>query len=97
MLILLTPIQLFLFQRINITSFLANLWAVPIILFVTIPVIMVSHICLYWHAVQSLLFDIIDKSISLALWLLTYLECYWFATGNVPIMITTLSWFIILC
>ncbi|MFV9997234.1 MAG: ComEC/Rec2 family competence protein [Arsenophonus endosymbiont of Dermacentor nuttalli] len=97
MLILLTPIQLFLFQGINIANFLANLWAGSIISFVTIPVIMVSHICLYWHGVQSLLFDIIDKSISLALWPLTYLERYGFATGNVPIMITALSWFIILC
>ncbi|WP_187153201.1 ComEC/Rec2 family competence protein [Candidatus Arsenophonus triatominarum] len=41
MLILLIPIQLILFQGVNITSIFANLWAVPIISFITIPLIMV--------------------------------------------------------
>ncbi|MFS1538161.1 MAG: ComEC/Rec2 family competence protein [Candidatus Phlomobacter fragariae] len=96
MLILLIPIQLILFQGVNIASFLANLWMVPIISFITISLIMVSYICIFWYAVQRLLFHIIDKSISLALWPLAYIEHYWLDTGHLPIIITGLSWLIIL-
>lgn len=97
MLILLIPIQLILFQGINIASFLANLWAVPIISFITIPLIMVSYIFIFWHPIPNLLFDIIDKSISFALWPLPHIERYWLDTGYLPIIITVLSWLIILC
>lgn len=97
MLILLIPIQLVLFQGVNITSIFANLWAVPIISFITIPLIMVSYISIFWYAGQNLLFGIIDKSISLALWPLAHIERYWLDTGHLPIIITGLSWLIILC
>lgn len=97
MLILLIPIQLILFQGVNIASFWANLWAVPIISFITIPLIMLSYICIFGHTVQNLLFDIIDKSISLVLWPLSHIERYWLDTGPLPIIMTGISWLIILC
>lgn len=58
---------------------------------------MVSYICIFWHSVQNLLFDIIDKSISLVLWPLPNIERYWLDSGHLPILITGVSWLIILC
>lgn len=99
MLLMLLPLQLLLFQGMNIASLIANLWAVPIISFLTVPLIMLVLLTflLPWsELVQSLLWQCADYTISLALLPLPAFNQSWFEVGHIPFFVTFAGWLIVI-
>ncbi|SFN60819.1 ComEC family protein [Xenorhabdus japonica] len=95
MMLMLLPLQLLLFQGINIASLVANLWAVPIISFLSVPLVMLGIVCIFLPAIQPFLWQLVDYSISLAVTPLYVLTYSWVETGNYPIIITLAGWFLV--
>ncbi len=95
MLLMLLPLQLLLFQSVNIASLVANLWAVPIISFLSVPLVMLGIVCLFLPAIQPFLWQLVDYSILFALAPLPILTYSWFETGHYPIVITLVGWFFV--
>ncbi|MDX7991451.1 ComEC family protein [Xenorhabdus littoralis] len=95
MMLMLLPLQLLLFHGVNIASLVANLWAVPIVSFVSVPLVMLGLVCIFLPVVQPFLWQLVDYSISFALAPLSVLTHSWFETGHYPVVITLLGWFLI--
>ncbi len=93
MMLMLLPLQILLFQGINIASLVANLWAVPVISFLSVPLVMLGIMCLFFPVIQPFLWQLVDYSILFALAPLPILAHSWIDTGNYPIMITLAGWF----
>ncbi|WP_237385259.1 ComEC family protein [Xenorhabdus sp. Sc-CR9] len=92
MMLMLLPLQLLLFQGINIASLVANLWAVPIISFLSVPLVMLGLSCILIPIIQPVLWLLVDYSISLALVPLPILARPWFETGHYPVVMTLAGW-----
>ncbi|AOM40677.1 ComEC family protein [Xenorhabdus hominickii] len=99
MMLMLLPLQILLFQGINIASLVANLWAVPIVSFLSVPLVMLGLVCLlfpsiqFFLTIQSWLWQLVDYSVSLALAPLSVLTHSWIEIGYYPIVITLAGWF----
>ncbi|MDE9464168.1 ComEC family protein [Xenorhabdus bovienii] len=93
MMLMLLPLQLLLFQGLNIASLVANLWAVPIVSFLSVPLVMLALSCFFLPVIQPILWQLVDYSIVLALAPLQVLTHSWFETGYFPILITLVGWF----
>lgn len=93
LLLLLAPIQIMLFQGINVMSFFANLWLVPIVSWLVIPLILLLFL-LPFSFVQHIIFNIIDEIIEVGLKPLAYLSDYWFEMQFAPLFIFLFCWLI---
>ncbi|MBI6548512.1 ComEC family protein [Xenorhabdus lircayensis] len=93
MMLMLLPLQLLLFQGVNIASLVANLWAVPIVSFLSVPLVMLGLVCIFLPVIQPFLWQLVDYTILLALAPLPVLTHLWIETGHYPIVITLLGWF----
>ncbi|PHM74604.1 ComEC family protein [Xenorhabdus kozodoii] len=93
MMLMLLPLQLLLFQGVNIASLVANLWAVPIISFLSVPLVMLGIVCLFLPVIQPFLWQLVDYSVLFALSPLPILTHSWFNTGSYPIIMTLVGWF----
>ncbi|MDX7988256.1 ComEC family protein [Xenorhabdus sp. 12] len=95
MMLMLLPLQLLLFQGVNIASLAANLWAVPIISFLSVPLVMLGIVSFSLPVVQPLLWQLVDYSVLFALSPLPALTHSWIETGNYPIIMTLSGWFFV--
>ncbi|WP_323869580.1 ComEC family protein [Xenorhabdus szentirmaii] len=93
MMLMLLPLQLLLFQGINIASLVANLWAVPIISFLSVPLIMLGLAGSFLPVGQPFLWQLVDYTILIALAPLSALTHSWFETGHYPVIVTLCGWF----
>lgn len=93
LLLLLAPIQVMLFQGINLMSFMANLWLVPIVSWLIIPFILLLFL-LPLSFVQYIIFTIIDEIIDVGIKPLAYLSDYWFEIQPVHLFIFLFCWLI---
>ncbi|SUX65739.1 competence-related protein [Citrobacter braakii] len=68
--LLLLPVQIAMFHGFSLTSFLANLFAVPLVTFISVPLILAGMIVhLTWLAmVESNLWYLADRSLALLFW-----------------------------
>ncbi|OAT23268.1 DNA internalization-related competence protein ComEC/Rec2 [Proteus myxofaciens] len=90
LLIILLPLQYYLFNGGNPFSFIANLWAVPIISFITVPLIMISLLLSFFPFIpffQVTLWHWVDLSISFAFWCAPTFLPYWRYSGELPLII----------
>nr|WP_236611208.1 DNA internalization-related competence protein ComEC/Rec2 [Providencia burhodogranariea] len=90
LLVLLAPIQIILFQGINFMSFWANLWLVPIVSWLVVPAIFLLFL-IPVSEVQNIIFQCIDKILSIGIAPLPYLSDFWFGLQ------TTSLWFFVCC
>ena len=77
--LLLMPVQIVIFHGISLTSFIANLLAIPLVTFITVPLIlaaMVVHLSGPLIVEQGLWF-LADRSLALLFWLLKSLPEGW--------------------
>ncbi|OTA14992.1 ComEC family protein [Xenorhabdus vietnamensis] len=95
MMLMLLPLQLLLFQGINIASLVANLWAVPIVSFLSVPLVMLGIVCIFLPVIQPFLWQLVDYSVLFALAPLSALTHSWIETGHYPIIITLTGWFLV--
>lgn len=95
LLVLLIPMQLIIFNGINIMSLVANLWFVPLISWVVVPAIFALFLIPIVVIQKGLLF-VIDSVISFGLKPLPYLSMFWSEFIHVPYYLFLLCWLSIL-
>lgn len=95
LLIILLPFQYYLFGGSNLFSFVVNLWAVPIISFITVPLIMLGIFTSFLPLIQPIIWHCIDLSISLAFWCAPFFISYWQYCGSVSIFVVGIGIFAI--
>ncbi|KKY67236.1 hypothetical protein OA40_10920 [Morganella morganii] len=83
--LLLLPVQGFFFGGVNVLSFLSNLWVVPVISFLTVPL-------LFAGLLTAPALQLADYSLALALWPLPFLAQGWLVTGHIALIWVPLMW-----
>ena len=83
--LLLLPVQGFFFGGVNVLSFLSNLWVVPVISFLTVPL-------LFAGLLTEITLPPADYSLALALWPLPFLAQGWLVTGHIALIWAPLMW-----
>lgn len=96
LLIILLPFQLYLFNGANFFSFIVNLWAVPIISFITVPLIMLGLLTFPLSFLQPIIWLWVDLSINLAFGCASLFLPYWQNSGAIPLLLGFLGIGIIL-
>ncbi|NDL62922.1 ComEC family protein [Enterobacteriales bacterium SAP-6] len=92
MTLLLLPLQWGLFHGVNPLSLPANLWAVPLVSFITTPLILAA-ICLgMLPAVSRLLWYLADQSLTLVFWPLAPLQQGWRELAETGILCSIGGW-----
>ncbi len=96
LLIILLPFQFYLFGGANFFSLIVNLWAVPIISFITVPLIMLGLLTSFFSFSQPLLWHWVDLSINFAFWCAPVFLPYWQNSGRLSFLVAFLGIGIIL-
>ncbi|WP_292972267.1 DNA internalization-related competence protein ComEC/Rec2 [Pantoea sp. UBA4549] len=76
MMVLMAPLQIFLFQGIGLTALLANLLAVPVISFITVPLLLLALLVPLQQAAQPLWW-LADRSVDYLVLSLQWLPAGW--------------------
>lgn len=94
MTLLLLPIQIGLFHGINLYSFLANMWAVPIVSLCSVPLILIGLLGndLFTSAMKVVVWSIADQSLTLALWGAGQFSGNWLYLGLSTLVLTFVGW-----
>lgn len=98
MLMLLTPLQVLIFHGFSISSLVANLFAVPLVTFVSVPLILLGMLLhlLPLAAPESVVWFAADKSLAGLFWLLMRLPDGWQNVDQRWQYMTLLPWLIII-
>ncbi|WP_342221099.1 ComEC family protein [Candidatus Fukatsuia endosymbiont of Tuberolachnus salignus] len=92
MMLLLMPLQVGLFHGLNISSLVANLWAVPIISFITVPIVLMALVTSFIPVITSWLWYLADLSISVVFFPLNVLQKSWLTVGKNAVLISCSGW-----
>ncbi|KEY57356.1 ComEC family protein [Serratia sp. DD3] len=96
MTLLLMPLQFGLFHGVSWTSLPANLWAVPIISLLSVPLILLAMILFFIPWLSFWCWKLADLTISWALWPLPWLEQGWVQVGALLLQFSTLGWLVVI-
>lgn len=97
MLLLLMPLQVFIFHGFSLSALIANLWAVPLISLITVPLILTSLICHPIPLVGYFMWWLADRSLALVFFPLQQLPDGWlsvestFAAGSLACWLLLLA------
>ncbi|QPE19527.1 DNA internalization-related competence protein ComEC/Rec2 [Providencia rettgeri] len=91
LLILLIPMQLIIFNGINIMGLAANIWFVPLISWCVVPAILIVFLVPIEVVQRSFLY-VIDRVIDLGLKPLPYFSTFWSEFINVPYYLFLICW-----
>lgn len=94
MTLLLLPMQIGLFHGINYSSFMANMWAVPIVSLFTVPMVLLGLMGygIFPTVVNQLIWSTADSSLSLAFWGVRQFSQDWFYLGASTFSLTFVGW-----
>ncbi|KHN56534.1 ComEC family protein [Pectobacterium fontis] len=92
MTLLLLPLQLHIFHGVSITSLPANLWAVPIVSFVTTPLILLALSTMVLAPLSGILWGVADISLRVMFAPLTYLQTGWVYLDASLLLMSTAGW-----
>lgn len=101
MTVLLLPLQVAMFHGLNFSSFLANMWAVPIVSLMTVPLVLLVLILNVFPSgwlteVQSIIWKMADHTLSLAMWGVKLCSENWFPLGESYLLISFSGWLAVL-
>ncbi|WP_238485619.1 DNA internalization-related competence protein ComEC/Rec2 [Rahnella ecdela] len=99
---LLVPIQIVIFHGVNIFSFLANLWAVPVVSLITVPLVLLSLLANLLPAgwlisAKFIVWQLADSTLSLAMWGVKPFAAGWTPLGESFLVLSLLGWPMIIC
>nr|WP_279586843.1 ComEC family protein [Rahnella sp. BIGb0236] len=102
MTLLLLPLQVWIFHGINLFSFPANMWAVPVVSLVTVPLVLLALLMNLMPSVlmdnaQTLLWQLADATLRLALWGVKALPDGWIPLGESFLVASLTGWIMLLC
>jgi competence protein ComEC len=97
MTLLLMPLQFGLFHGVSWTSLPANLWAVPIVSLLTVPLILLALVFSFIPPLAEPLWWIANYTLGWALWPLPHLEREWIRLGAAVLQFSVLGWLLVVC
>lgn len=97
MTLLLVPMQVALFLGLTLTSLPANLWAVPIVSLVTVPLILLAVIGGVFPSLSYGLWWLADFTLSWVFVPLHYLQRGWVDLGAASLLASVGGWLIVIC
>ncbi|WP_072010211.1 ComEC family protein [Rahnella aquatilis] len=102
MTLLLLPLQVGIFHGINLFSFPANMWAVPVVSLITVPLVLLALLmntvpCVFMDYLQALLWQLADATLRLALWGVKALPDGWIPLGESFVVASLMGWLVLLC
>jgi len=94
MTLLLLPMQVGLFHGINYSSFMANMWAVPIVSLFTVPLVLLGLIShgIFSTEINQIIWSVADHTLSLAFWGVKKFASEWFYSGASAFSLTFSGW-----
>ncbi|WP_390900647.1 ComEC family protein [Serratia ficaria] len=95
--LLLVPMQAALFLGLTLSSLPANLWAVPVVSLVTVPLILLAVMCGALPPLSSGLWWLADMTL---LWVFTplhYLQHGWVDLGAASLLVSAAGWLLVIC
>ncbi|QLK60635.1 DNA internalization-related competence protein ComEC/Rec2 [Enterobacteriaceae bacterium Kacie_13] len=101
MTLLLLPLQVAIFHGLNPSSFLANMWAVPIVSMVTVPLVLMLLIFNlfpsgWMSGMQIIFWKMADHTLSLAMWGVKSFSDSWFTLAGSFLIISFTGWLAVL-
>ncbi len=90
--LLLMPLQLHIFHGFSITSLPANLWAVPLVSFVTTPLILLALSTMAFAPLSEMLWWLADISLRVVFAPLTYLQTGWMYLDASLLLASVAGW-----
>ncbi|QHM70478.1 ComEC family protein [Mixta intestinalis] len=94
MMMLLIPLQALIFHGLSLTSLPANMIAIPVVSFITVPALLLALIMpTAWLALP--LWWLADRSLALVFYLLAFLPEGWMALGRNALIISLLFWLLL--
>ncbi|MFC0227889.1 ComEC family protein [Serratia aquatilis] len=97
MTLLLMPLQFGLFHGVTWTSLPANLWAVPIISLLSVPMILLALMLFFIPTLSRWCWQLADLTVDWALWPLPWLEKGWLQMGSMLLQFSVLGWLMVVC
>ena len=97
MTLLLVPMEAALFLGLTLTSLPANLWAVPIVSLVTVPLILLAVIFGFFPSLSYGLWWLADFTLYWVFVPLHYLQRGWVDLGVASLLASAAGWFIVVC
>jgi len=95
-LLLLMPLQVFIFHGFSLSALVANLWAVPLISLITVPLILTSLICNALPFAATFCWWLTDRSLALVFFPLQQLPRGWFPVDSMLATSALLCWLLLL-
>lgn len=92
MLLLLMPLQALLFHGTGVSALVANVWAVPLISLLTVPLILLATACNAIPRVNLMLWEWVDQSLALVFLPLQHLPRGWIPLDQALAVSSLLSW-----
>ncbi|WP_380181427.1 ComEC family protein [Kalamiella sp. sgz302252] len=88
--LLLMPLQLFIFHGVSLSSLVANLWAVPLVTLLTVPLILGAILSLFCAPLSQLLWWCADRSLALVFFPLIRLPDGWVSLSQQALWLSPL-------
>lgn len=95
--LLLVPMQAALFLGLTLTSMPANLWAVPVVSLVTVPLILLAVICGAVPGLSNVLWWLADLTLWWVFTPLQYLQRGWIDLGAASLLVSLAGWLLVVC
>ncbi|MGE9550579.1 ComEC family protein [Erwinia amylovora] len=92
MFLLLMPLQMLIFHGISLSALIANLWAVPVITLLSVPLILCAVVFNIIPPVSNLLWWAADRTLELVFIPLRALPAGWVAVNNQVLWLSLLAW-----
>lgn len=96
LMLLLMPLQVVIFHGFSLSALAANLWAVPLVSIVTLPLILLSLLCYSIPFAGTSLWWCVDRSLAAVFYPLQQLPYGWFSVEDKQMACTLLSWLLLL-
>lgn len=93
--LLLMPVQIIIFHGISLSALLANLWAVPLVTMLTVPLILCAILLDYFNPLSSLLWWAADQTLTLVFRPLQALPAGWIFVDRQGLGLSMLAWLIL--
>ena len=90
--LLLMPVQILIFHGISLSALLANLWAVPMVTLLTVPLILCAILLDFFNPLSILLWWAVDQTLTLVFLPLQALPAGWIFVNQQGLWLSGLAW-----
>ncbi|MEM6159815.1 ComEC family protein [Erwinia sp. P6884] len=96
LLLLLMPVQMFIFHGISFTALVANLWAVPVVTLLTVPLIFCALLLNFITPAGQFIWWCVDRTLALLFFPLEALPSGWIAVNQLAPAVSLLVWLVVI-